>query len=516
MTGPNRRRAAAYNLVFNYASVAFAVINGVVLVPVYLRYFDLATYGAWLASGNIVGLLSILDGGINLVFAQRLAVSFGEQNMSRYSDVAGSGALLSFTLAGLVGMIGVGIAPFVPTWINVGSSQQSVLSLGFTLAALGSAFTLGYLTFGAIVQSWQRTLFAGITNVLTLLVGTLGTIVGLWEGLGVVAIGFGVLLRGLVGILLLGGYVIIMWRRIGLPKPKIKTPVLMDLVRTTIPVMLGRTGSIILGNSRTTLVAILIDPTTAALVVLTGRVYDVCGMFLNPIGSSTFAGMAHIFGSTQRQRSRAIVQEVIGLFSALSAVLFGLALAMNESFINLWVGSKSFGGASLSVTLCISVLLSTRLNLVGMILTALGEIGKTAWSSLFELALRLLLIYWLVQKIGVLGISLAEICSILLVSAWYFYKLLIKKLDLRQHEGNRLITTGVLPVVASLLIGFFWQGQVSPSHTWLIFVLQGLVIGFVMIITVYVLSPASRVAAKSFIDSGKVGIFRNHRDTPKI
>src|SRR4051794_23178269 len=95
----SRRRAAAGNLLFNYAGLVLSVTKNIALVPLYLRHFDLSTYGAWLATGNVLGMLGLVDGGFGIVLSQRLASLWGAGDRERFASVAGAGLLWSVSMA---------------------------------------------------------------------------------------------------------------------------------------------------------------------------------------------------------------------------------------------------------------------------------------------------------------------------------------------------------------------------------------------------------------------------------
>src|SRR4051812_36959075 len=95
---PSRRRAAVGNLIFNYAGLVLSVVKNIALVPLYLRHFDLSTYGVWLATGNLLGILGLVDGGFGVVLSQRLASAWGAGDRRRFAEVAGSGLVWSLSM----------------------------------------------------------------------------------------------------------------------------------------------------------------------------------------------------------------------------------------------------------------------------------------------------------------------------------------------------------------------------------------------------------------------------------
>ena len=52
-------KASIYNYIFNSINAIIVIINGIVMVPIYFHYMSVSTYGAWLATGNVVAMLGL-------------------------------------------------------------------------------------------------------------------------------------------------------------------------------------------------------------------------------------------------------------------------------------------------------------------------------------------------------------------------------------------------------------------------------------------------------------------------
>ena len=50
----NKSKASIFNLIFTYISSIIQVINSIILLPLYLSFFTLEDYGAWVASAAII------------------------------------------------------------------------------------------------------------------------------------------------------------------------------------------------------------------------------------------------------------------------------------------------------------------------------------------------------------------------------------------------------------------------------------------------------------------------------
>ena len=56
------------------------IVNGIVMVPIYFKYMSISTYGAWLATGNVIAMLGILESGFSFVITQKMSVTLEDKD----------------------------------------------------------------------------------------------------------------------------------------------------------------------------------------------------------------------------------------------------------------------------------------------------------------------------------------------------------------------------------------------------------------------------------------------------
>ncbi|HET6343812.1 MAG TPA: oligosaccharide flippase family protein, partial [Myxococcota bacterium] len=426
---PSRRRAASLTMLSSYFTTAFGVITGIVLVPVYLRHFSMATYGAWLASGGLVTMLGLVDGGLSIVIGQRLSHSVGTTNTHALARVAGTGWAVISGACGLLLLLGLGVAPHVPAWIHAPAADHGALTEAFVLAAIGTACALAQTNLLSYAHAWQTTGVVATTNLITLTACVVAALGALANGAGVVALGFATAVRGALGLVIAVVFVGHDWRRRGLPPPHLDRAELHTQLRLTAPVFVGRFGGVALGNGESALVAAFINPEAAAVLALTGKVYGVCQSLINPIAGSAFLPLAHLAGSSSKGRVGVVVRELFALSGVLTAWVCAMALVGNAPFMTLWVGPEAYGGFWLSALLCVNTVAITRLNLLGMVLPGLGVLGAPSLAALAELGIRLGLLGLLLPALGMVGVPLATLLSMLCTHAWFLPWLLARWLQ---------------------------------------------------------------------------------------
>ena len=469
-----RRRAALLTALSSYVSAAFGVLTNLILVPVYLHYFSLETYGAWLASGGVVFMLSILDGGLSTIVLQRLSASAGANDAAALARVAGSGWLLNACICALMMLAGLLLAPHVPGWINAAPADAAALQRGFVYAACGTALSLAQANLLYFAQARLRTGFIVFTTSCALVGGLLGTLGALWQGLGVTALGVAILARGSTGFALALGYTSLMWRRAGLPVPTPQWEETQMQLRLMVPAFLGRTGVALLYYGEPSIVSAYLGPSAAAVLSLTNKAFGVCLMLLNPLAGGAMAGIAHLAKSEGKARTTAVVRELCTLSGTGSALLLGMALALNQPFLQAWVGGVSYGGLGLSAMLCVTAALVHRLNLLGAVVPALGIIGPSSLGTGVQGVLQVGLLALLLPRLGLVGMPLSTFCAGLLTNAWWFPWLLSRYFEIPWRQGARLAAAGGITLAvglsAGLLLALGLAGILPAVGSWGAFV----------------------------------------------
>jgi O-antigen/teichoic acid export membrane protein len=462
----SRRATAIVNVAFTYGNSILALISGVLLVPFYLNYFSFSSYGAWLASGNVVALLAALDGGLNIILGQRLASTVGSRNWTDFSRTAAAGLCLS-TIAGcIVGAAGIVFAPQVGAFVNSPVESLESLTLGIRLTAIGAGISIVQSALFGILQARQRAVASGLGQIAGSFVGIAATVLALHLALGIAALGVGVVCRSAANLLCFIWAVYFSRHREPVHSLRVHAPTLRHILRESVLLFGIRITSAIMGNSEVLIASAYIGPHVAATLAIVQRAYGIVLQFLSPLYSSAFAGIAQVAAEHDGRanpRVGSILTELFKYLGAAAALMFGVAAALNENFIRLWLGREGdFGGWQLNAACAAAMLVMFRLTALANILNALGVIGQTAWISLLELATRLLLMALLIPLLGVTGMPLATLLGSGIISGTALTVLLSRRVD----GGRQIAIRGLLTSVGGLALGLALAAILPDCASW--------------------------------------------------
>ncbi len=504
-----RTRAAFISLIGSYAGSALTILKGIVFVPWYLHALGADTYGAWLASGNVVGLLGVFDAGVSSVIYQRLGDAWGAADRPRFSRIVGAAGLIIAAIASTIILTGTMLADVVPRLVRAPVEAWRPLSLAFLLATWGAAGSIAATNLFAVSAAWQKSELGAITRISGQVVET-GTIaLGLWRGWGVVSLGLGACAGAALSLLVGGAWTARSWRKLKLDQPRTRRADLAELARATAPLMLSRVVLQIDGNVEVALVAAFINPSAAAVYAITDRILRTAMSFISPIAGSVMSGLSHFVGERGLREASKPARELIAVWSFIVAAALPPLLALNEDFTTLWVGRANYGGLGLNTALFFNELLGGREWLYSVLLISCGAVATAAWISTIESIVRVPLMYVALRQVGWIGLPSAQAAVSLIALGFYsFYA--SRRLHIPVSERVRLALQGAWPVLASFSLGAVEAFALPHASRWPTLIAKSAAIGSLHLGLALTLAANGRRALARRLAAGRPWVARPH------
>lgn len=478
---PQRRRAALVGIVFQYLSVALTVLQGFVLLPLTLAHVDKSLYGAWLATGNVLLWLSIVDPGTARVMSQRVGEEYGRGDFRALEGAVGTGLAVNTLLAAAFAILGLAASRFVPGWVNASGSSAGTLALCFALAALAEGVLMGALGFAAVVMALMRFPIAlGVLYSLGTLTGFACTIGFLLRDWGLLAIPAGLMVRAallLCADVILCGLVVVRSLRL---RPRVDRFELRRILGLTSTTWLSRLGGTLFRNLDGLVVARFVGPAAVTSMVASRRAIDVVGQLTSRVGSAFAPGIAHLAGEADVGGLFTVSTRLVRLVAWLGALGMGGFVALNHTFVRLWVGADLYAGDAASV---LFGLLGFWLGMQALLSEATFAAGRIRAASLTLLLESLLgagfMLVAAAGGAGLLSPAIGGLAAAAGVTVWIWSRLFARAFGLGPGQGARLLRDVVLQVASALALGFAWHRIAPPSHGWIGFSTQA--VAFVLL-----------------------------------
>ena len=134
----DKTKATLYNFVFGNLNNFITIFFGIILVPYYLKFFNVELYGVWIASAGVIALLGTLESGLSFIFTQKLADCYGKENIQGFSKYYVKSNLVIGSIRFFVETILVFFV--VSTVVFYITSEFSILCHGSAIIPLGVNF----------------------------------------------------------------------------------------------------------------------------------------------------------------------------------------------------------------------------------------------------------------------------------------------------------------------------------------------------------------------------------------
>jgi O-antigen/teichoic acid export membrane protein len=420
--------AAIYNIVTQGSNFFLTLILSVILVPLYLQYFGLDVYGAWLASGNIIALLGVLESGLSFVLTQKLSVA-QQNNNADFFPIFINGTLIFFLISICILTIGLLLLPYIPTIVQAPLQHRTDLIWGILFSILATVITVIMSPFGIIPQVYLKTFVPGIFNLLGNMFSAITVIIALKLGFGVASIGLGYLVRAII--ISLGNvfYSIHLLKNITNKIYKFEKNKIFQLFKEILIPFLSRLAVTLSNNTQNLIIAAFISPTLTAIYDLTSKVTITLKSLTNIISISTFGGFSLTFADKDSNKLLNTVSKFLLIYSIPMALFYGFSLIFTPTILKYWVGISKFGGYDLLFFIVLSAVASDYLSLSNMFAWSSGFYKKGAIYDIVNVIIYLILVIVFINILGYKGIPLASFFSTIFI-LFLFYINILSKLGL--------------------------------------------------------------------------------------
>ncbi|TDO19018.1 lipopolysaccharide biosynthesis protein [Pedobacter duraquae] len=489
----SRKAATIWNFFFLNIRFVVSMINGVLIIPLYLHYIDTAIYGAWLATGNILSWITIVDPGVGGVLLQKVGYAIGKEDKDDIGKVITSGTLISLALFIVCIAVGYITSFFIGGIANINVQYRSEVIDAFRIGVWGTAFSLLSNTFTNFVLAYQKTKLHGMFVNSIMGLSIIVTVVLLFNGFGIRALAYNMLFTGFSTLLysVIMSVMLIKQNDIQL---SFQLPYLKSFSKIFAYTFSSRLFDTIASNIDLVLVSRYLGPHFVTALDLSRRPVKIVTGLANNVSISMLPALSHLFGTDDKDRIRAITIRIWRIILWLSGLIIGGFVLFNHSFMINWVGKEFWIGTLNNNLLCISFfILSIGYNLSN-ITYSMGDIKNNSLINVVRNCLYLVLLYLLTKILGLTGVILAFTLPIFILIGYYPRKLFAKAEYTKSDIRSILLDTGVVSgiLLCCVLITCFFP--FVSSFVWLVVGAALFVIGYVSLLII--LSSNFRVEIK--------------------
>lgn len=473
-------KASIYNYLFNSINAIVMIINGIIMVPIYLKFMPMSTYGAWLATGNVVAMMGIVESGFASVITQKMSVAIANNDNKLFFRLAGANIYTALMMASFLFLLGMSITPFVADWINADEQIKQSITAAYIISLASAAISLIVSLLGAFPQVWQETKTIGIIVTIVNIVAIIALIIYLYLGFGVVSLALGYITRALLNLLSQGIWILVKWRNLNLSMPGFNIDDIKELLKACLYPFFSRISNVLVGNSQSFIIAIFINPSLAAIFDITSKIAIVSCNFVNMANGSFFALFSLTFASKNKITINNLVQRISKFFMTvlISALLF--TMIFTRPIVHFWVGLDKFGGNFLLGLIVIATLITQlKLYYTNLLYTG-GLINKSAKLDVISMLVYMCILLSTIKPFQLFALPIAtSVTGIIFVGL--YLKLLKENLQVEIKTLIKVTVKSLLITIPFILLHFsFNVNLLDPSR----FIIYGILFSILYLIVI--------------------------------
>jgi O-antigen/teichoic acid export membrane protein len=466
------------------------IVRGVILPPIALTYIDHDLLGAWYASGNIVNLLLITEGGVWLFFRQRTAFEYGRQDYKSLSQLIGSCSLWLIIIGIVIALAGIAIAPLIPSWFNVNLPYSEDLSYAFTLTVIGTGLSFPSCIPRAVSHGLQRQIFVNVNQLISELLSLFSSIWLIIDGQGVVALGIGPLIREFVLNILNWPVMFFQMNKLNII-PTISINHFKRISKQIGWTFLMNINRVLRRNVDALIVSQIFGNSAVLIFEWTKRAWELFASILSQASSAFTPGIAHLQGEGDTKKLHYVTSKLFGSIAIALAFIFGLGIRFNTDFIRLWVGSQFYAGDTFNILFGLSTVTFTISFMLSEALFSIGKIRSPAIAQFLFSIVRLIIAFSLFPTFGLLAIPLSFMFSDTFGDTIYLIKLWNRHLKVPERETLKQLVIVFRSMMAALFTITLWQ-FFPAAYSWVALILNGTIFCLSVLIVLFFTEPLMR------------------------
>lgn len=476
----SRKKNTIANLIYQYGTLVIAIIRGIILIPLYLKLIDIKLYGAWLASGNVITWLALMDPGLNELLRQQVSKFYGQKDWDNLGKAIGTSWFLMTGFSIITLGVGYVISEFLPHLFLSEAGKIVELKLSIFVAAIGLALIFFSGSPGAVLQGLQRSERFVVIYFVASIIGIIGNVLLLFMGFGLVSIPLSTVITG--AILTVGcglDVIFISGRSIGIHLRWCNDYLnnIKGLIGATFFVQISR---MLATSSDEFLVGIFLGTGAVPIVAFTNRLWGLVTESGQRISVAFMPSLAHLWGEGSHKRFVEISVQMLRVSMWVVAIGILSLLGFNSTIMKLWVGGEFFAGKLYNFFMALGVFAYVYVYAFSQVHYAANDIKGPAVVGIMQNVIRIGIILILLSTVGRIILPISTLLMSSMVYLFYFRKRFCRLSGLSYR--NRTDTSTIISAVVGTGLGLFFAFIIS-ANTWLGLGI-GLSIGFVIIVGV--------------------------------
>ena len=440
------------HIFFNYYSIAFNVFWSIILIPFFLEYIDIKTYGFWLATGNVITLIAIFDPGISEVVRQKAGDLYGKKDNDTLIPLLWASIILSIIFAIIIMIIGYIFSFFIFDIINVNDiTLLPPLKTSYFIALFSTCIMIVNFALNSFCIGIMSSLAQGLIFVISSLTSVFLIFYTLLNGYGIISIPLSLLSKSIFTFLLTLIYIYYRTNKEGF-KNSFSINYLKEILSASFTNFSGRLGILIITNLDSIIVARFLGPQFVVSLSIMKKIFEFFKMIFERTFVSFLPSINLLNGQNDFEKIKMLLNKIKPTLYLSLIFLITFTVIFNPLLITKWVGTNYYLNDFVNILLGFSTTVLILWFFMMNLLFTLGEIKYVSKINMIQSILTLIA--------SIVGIYFFDIYGfIIFFTLSFIYSLLslYSKLSVKYKLVERIKLKNLVHYLRLLAFMFFFS-----------------------------------------------------------
>jgi O-antigen/teichoic acid export membrane protein len=406
------KKVLIWNFIFQYGYTITNILNSIILLPLYVEKIDTITLGLWLATGNILTWLTMVDPGVGDVAQQRIAELNGKGQFVNVSKTIGSALMTSVAIFIITMIVGLGFYFSLDTLINKNLSNYPNFYISFIISVIATGLTLVSFGLHGINQGLQNSASVAISYLSSNILFLIVNIILLNLGYGILSIAVANLSRAAC-LLFYNGTVVYLNSRKG------NIAIVFDVLhfKKFIKIFSFTSVSSIIStfanNCDLLILSRFIPTSLVTLFEINRRPVKLTQTLAGRYSVALMPLISHAKGSGDAVSIRDVTEKRFKYYSLIIIFISSLFIIIYSDLIALWIKNNQYAGDEIMYLLVGCFFFGSHGYYLNNVAYALGDIKMNSLINTTR-GLVLIILFFATAKFGITGILVISLVIVII------------------------------------------------------------------------------------------------------
>jgi len=419
------------NALFNAVSGMLPLILSFIFWPYIVSKLGDSSYGVFALVGTIIGYFALLDLGLGNAVVKYVAEYAGQQDSKHTQEVIGA-ALSIFVLAGLAGsLLILAIARVLATqWMKIPPELVDTAYYAFCAASLGFFLTMLMTLLTAIIDGLNRYDISGITMSIMGMITTIGAVLLLRTGFGLLSL---VWLNIIVPLLAALLYFVFIRRLLPAVSFRLmyRLSVMKRLLHFGMYAMLSRITDVIVRQIDLLIIGAILGVASVTYYVIPFTILNRLTGLLGRVGMVIFPAISELQGQQQHETISDLYLTSSRIILSFATALTVPLLIFGVHFLSLWMTPEfAERGGTVLLLITVGVFINLCTNVPTFVVNGLGKPKISGLAAISNATVFLSLMVPGAIHFNIAGVAAAYVISAVTVGPLFIWFVTSKVLEL--------------------------------------------------------------------------------------